>query len=282
MQPQTSLKTEMTRAIHHEQTFISSPVGSNHFVWSIAIILSLLVHFALFIPHNKPYNAQPDMLIQKTITHVNFAHITPPPMTIAQPQVEKIIAKPIIPPVTVKPIEEKTAEKKPEAILKKKAKPRTQKIPKPKPKPKVNSKVQPKPEIKLKKMQPTVKKRQTETMANIADTHNKLKTSPLKSQADKRLLEQTRKTYKALLMRHIEVHKHYPRVARKRKIEGKILISFSLLDTGQIKDLLINGKRSILKKATANAIDAALPMPQPPKSLAAPLQIKFYMNYYLK
>ncbi|MCN4144990.1 MAG: energy transducer TonB [Thiohalomonas sp.] len=60
-------------------------------------------------------------------------------------------------------------------------------------------------------------------------------------------------------------------MARKRKIEGEIQVSFTLLPNGDIKNLMINGKRSILKKATKNAIDYALPM-----------DIKFYMNYFLK
>jgi len=106
--------------------------------------------------------------------------------------------------------------------------------------------------------------------------------SPIPSKADQRLIEQTRKTYQALLMRHIEVHKHYPRVARKRKVEGKIQVSFTLFADGSIKNLMINGKRSILKKATKNAINNALPMPQPPKQLSLPMEIKFYMNYFLK
>ena len=74
-----------------------------------------------------------------------------------------------------------------------------------------------------------------------------MSSSPIVTKPEPRI-EQTRVTYHALLMRYIEAHKHYPRVARKRRIQGKILVSFSLLKNVTIKNLLINGKKSILKK----------------------------------
>ena len=109
-----------------------------------------------------------------------------------------------------------------------------------------------------------------------------VKASPLVAEADARLIEQTRVSYHALLMRHIEVHKNYPRVARKRNIQGKILVTFTLFADGSIKNLSLSGKKSILKKATQQAVNHALPMPEPPKGLSLPMKIKFTMNYNLK
>ena len=107
------------------------------------------------------------------------------------------------------------------------------------------------------------------------------KPSPIVSKSDVLLIEQTRVSYQALLMRHIEVYKNYPRIARKRHIEGKILVSFNLTQGGKIKNLSVNGKKSILKKASEQAINNALPMPSPPKSLSLPMNVKFYMDYFL-
>lgn len=270
----------MTQVSLSRHLFWYSLLNSNRFVWSLAIVFSLTIHYFLFFHKNKQYNALPDMVIQETITHVRFSSVTPPPITVVEPQIEIPKPEPVIPPEPT-PVEEKiVAEKKPEPVIKKKVKPK----PKPKPKPKKKPKPKPKPKP-VKKVQ-KVKVKPTPAAQPVA--HNtippvkEVKISPVQSKADQRLIEQTRKSYQALLMRHIEVHKHYPRVARKRKIEGKIQVSFTLLANGDIKNLMINGKRSILKKATKNAIDYALPMPQPPKNLSLPMDIKFYMNYFLK
>jgi len=264
----------------HAYLLWDSLLNSNRFVWSTAIIFSLSIHYFLFFHKNKPYNALPDMVIQKTITHVRFTSITPPPLTVVEPEIEIPKPEPVTPPEPP-PVEEKVVEeKKPEPVIKEKVKPK----PKPKPKPKKKPKPKPKPKP-VKKVQ-KVKKKPTPPVQAVAQNTippvKEVVVSPVQSQADKRLIEQTRKNYQALLMRHIEVHKHYPRVARKRKIEGKIQVSFTLLGNGTIKNLMINGKRSILKKATKNALNNALPMPRPPKKLSLPMEIKFYMNYFLK
>lgn len=262
----------------------TSLLDSNNSIWIIAILLSLAAHAALFFQKNKFYNAEPSMSIQETITHVRFASISPPPVKVIEPEIKKPIPEPILPqPKTPEKIVEKqppeppvkpvVIEKKPRPKAKLKKKPTKKTIQQTKkktttPKPFIQEKitqVKPSPSLNTK---PQINKQ--------------VKISPLISQADQRLIEQTRKNYQALLMRHIEAHKYYPRVARKRKIEDKILVTFTLLAHGSIKNLQINGKKSILVKATKNAISHALPMPPPPKEINLPLAIKFNINYFLK
>ena len=244
------------------------------FIWFIAAAMSLSVLSTLFFHRHNKFNAAPSTIIHETITQVRFATLAPPPVTVVEPEVEQPEVKPVIPPEpVVKPEPEPKPRKKPEA------KPKKKKKPKPKPKPKVKKPaVKPKPPQKAFK---PVEQKQTVSQ-NIRPEAKKTVSSPVAATADPRLVEQTRMTYHALLMRHIEVHKRYPRAARKRKIEGVILVSFTLLKNGTINNLLINGKKSILKKATQNAINDALPMPKPPKDLALPMKVKFTMNYFLK
>ncbi len=244
--------------------FRPSLLNSDHSIWFIAIALSLLTHAALFLQKNLQLNAVPSMIIQKTITHVRFANLSPPPVTVVEPVVEIPKPEPVVIP-----------EKVPEKVVKKKPEP----IPKPKPKPKPKKKPAKKPPVKVKQ---TPVKPQPVSFTAKPQINKEIKTSPIVSKPDQRLIEQTRKSYFALLMRHIEVHKHYPRIARKRKIEGKILVTFTLLANGSINNLQVNGKRSILEKATENAVDGALPMPIPPGELDLPMDIKFTMNYFLK
>ena len=263
----------------------SSLLNSNHFIWLTAIVLSLLTHGILFFQRNSQHNAVPAMVIQETITHVRFASISPPPITVIEPEI--IIPEPE--PVVIPPkVPEKTVViQKPDPVVKpvvveKKSKPKAKKKKKPTPKPikqVQKKKTVQKPPVKVEK---TLVKPQATAFNTRPQINKDVKTSPIVSKADQRLIEQTRKSYYALLMRHIEVHKHYPRVARKRKIEGKILVTFTLLANGNIKNLQINGKRSILEKATKDAINAALPMPPPPRELSLPQEITFTMNYFLK
>lgn len=244
----------------------TSLLSSNHFIWFIAIILSLATHAVLFFQKNTQLNAVPAMVIQETITHVRFARVVPPPVTVVEPQIERPKPEPVSTPEIIK---KKTI-----------AKPKKKKKPSPKPKKQPKKKlIRQKPPVKVAKPQ---LKEQPTSFNTKPQVNKEVKVSPLASRADQRLIEQSRKTYHALLLRHIEVHKHYPRVARKRKIEGKILVTFTLLANGGIKNLHINGKKSILEKATKNAINHALPMPKPPNKLSLPLEIKFTMNYFLK
>lgn len=237
---------------------------------------------ALFILRQNKLNAAPAMVIHETITHVRFSTPAPPPVSVVQPVVEQPKAEPqkvekIIPP---EPVIEKTLLEKP----KPEKKPKKKKKPTVKKKPPLKRKIVKKKTLKakppLKKIK-VVEKQKTVSQNINPDLHKLVKPSPVAAKPDPRLIEQTRMTYHAMLMRHIEVHKNYPRVARKRKIQGQILVSFTLLDNGQVKNILINGKKSILKKASLQAIKDALPMPLPPGELSLPMEVKFNMNYSL-
>ncbi len=256
---------------------------NNYTIWLLAVILSLTAHALLFYQRNSSLNAVPAMVIQETITHVRFANIAPPPPTVIEPQVITPKTEPVVLPEL---IPEKVVEKiikKPEPVVVKQ-KPKARPHKKKKPKPKVIKPVRKKTLSK----KPPVKEKSRQLRPQVSSNPAKsapvkhIKASPIVARADQRLIEQTRMTYQALLMRHIEAHKNYPRVARKRKIEGKIIVSFTLLADGQIKNLRLNGKRSILQKASRNAIQAALPMPRPPSEISLPAEIKFVMNYFLK
>ena len=272
--------------ITNPSSFLRSILSHDSFVWFIAILLSCLVCSALFILRQNKLNAAPAMVIHETITHVRFSTPAAPPVSVVQPVVEQPKAEPqevekIIPP---EPVKEKPLIEKPKPKPKPGKKPKKKKKKIVKPKPPLKRKIVKKKTLKakppLKKIK-VVEKQKTVSQNINPDLHKVVKPSPVAAKADPRLIEQTRMTYHALLMRHIEVHKNYPRVARKRKIQGQILVSFTLLENGQVKNILINGKKSILKKASLQAINDALPMPLPPGELSLPMEVKFNMNYSL-
>ncbi len=89
-----------------------------------------------------------------------------------------------------------------------------------------------------------------------------------------------------MIMQHIEQYKTYPYIARKRHIQGKVKVSFDLQADGQIKNLILEGRHSILVRASRKAVKLALPMPmQGIDSLTSrmlPLKLSFYMDYQLQ
>jgi protein TonB len=235
--------------------------------WGIALIMSFSLH-ALFILYKNAHIVDaPASNIQKNITHISFSSYSPP----AEPEPEpepKFEPEPELRPL-------------PEPEPKPKTKPRQKLKPKPKPKAKPKIKPEPKPVPKPKQKKPLANVLPQQTLAAIST--KPISAKPRSEKTDPILLNQpqTRATYHALLLRHIEVHKIYPKAARRRKIEGKIRVSFTLFANGSIKNLQINGKRSILKKASRTAIDGALPMPKPPRNLSLPIKVEFTMNYFL-
>lgn len=261
-----------------QPTFWQSLRDNDYFIWFIALLLSLAIHIAFFLKPGN-INAAPSNVIKETITHVRFSTLAPPPVKVVEPVTEQPKPEPVVPPEPViikKP--EPEPKKKPRKKKKPKPKPEKPKKPRPEKPPVKKQTVQKKPPVKK---QPVVSK--PINSQNLKPQKNlSVSASPVVAKADPRLIQQTRMSYLTLLMRHIEAHKHYPRVARKRKIEGDILVSFTLLPGGKIKNLQLTGKRSILKKASQQAVNYALPMPAPPKSLSLPMEIKFKMNYFLK
>lgn len=82
-------------------------------------------------------------------------------------------------------------------------------------------------------------------------------------------------------MAHIESHKHYPRAARQRRMEGQVTVKFTLLASGRICDISITNGPKLLRIASQAALQKALPLPRPPDTLDFPLAIQFDMEYRL-
>ena len=243
-----------------QTSFWQSLKENDYFIWFIALLLSIALHIAFLIKTGNN-NATPSNIIKETITHARFSTLAPPPAKVVKPV---IIKKPEPKP---KPKKKPEKKKKPKKKVKKPEKPRQKKPP-------------------FKRKPPREKQKPVAQPTNSQNTKpvktQTVSASPVIAKADPRLIQQTRTSYLSQLMRHIEARKHYPRVARKRKIEGNILVSFTLLPGGKIKNLQVIGKRSILKKASKDAVNYALPLPLPPKELSLPMEIKFKMNYFLR
>ncbi|MBF0263979.1 MAG: energy transducer TonB [Gammaproteobacteria bacterium] len=88
--------------------------------------------------------------------------------------------------------------------------------------------------------------------------------------------------YRDKIMAIIEQNKYYPKIARRRHIEGNVKVQFKLLNDGKISQLESSEAQTILLVASKNAVNESLPLPLPPKSLNFPMEISFYMQFQLR
>jgi protein TonB len=193
---------------------------------------------------------------------------------LAQPEVVKEVKKP-----------------EPKKVVKQKPKPKPEKKPEPKPKPvekkiipvkKAQEKKEPEPEVEEEVVkeetvedepvkepvsQPIVK-RQT-----IAREENKITQDEIKAKQNLFFTE---------VRRRIDQNKSYPRVARRRGIEGEVEVSFYLLSDGNVKNIeFLNGKR-IFNKSIIKAIEDSFPMEVDTSLFKFPKKFKISVKYILK
>jgi TonB family protein len=94
-------------------------------------------------------------------------------------------------------------------------------------------------------------------------------------QRDKRL------RYIETLLRQIESKKYYPSVARRRGIEGRIHVQFTLYEADDIRNVEIDGDSGLLKRVSREALLAALPFTPPPEGVSFPLAVEYIMEFSL-
>lgn len=93
--------------------------------------------------------------------------------------------------------------------------------------------------------------------------------------------EGVRNAYLDSILRIIKSAKYYPRSARKRGYEDVVKVSFRLMEDGSIKDLLVNGRYSVLRSAAGDAVIQSCPFPIPPVSIDVPVLINYSMVFEL-
>ena len=131
-------------------------------------------------------------------------------------------------------------------------------------------------DIKKTENEPKVKKLEQELVQAILQSRGQL------SENKEAILAKKQQVYMQQLLAHIESRKYYPRSARSRGIEGNVQVSFELLADGSIKSLQVTEGRSVLQKATRQAVQSSIPLPLPPAELSVPRKIEFSIQYLLQ
>jgi len=215
---------------------------SDHFNWGVAILLSSLLYGAMFLQKGARMGTEISIAMSApVITRLTFNQ------TAFNQEV----------PPEVKPV-------KPQ--------------PRPKPKPEPVKKTRPKA-VAVKKVKPVEKIEKNEPIKQAAATLQSH--GQQVSVSSEKILQQKREQYLQKLLSHIESFKFYPRAARRRSMEGNVIIVFTLQDDGSYQRLVLGGKRSVLVNATRMALEAATPLPVPADDLELSRQIRFTMVYSL-
>ncbi|MEA1879338.1 MAG: TonB family protein [Campylobacterota bacterium] len=257
---------------------------------SISYILTTLLYLGIisgyYIVQKNSINKVVEPREKKI--QLNITQFIPPPPVETVEEIEPI--KEVEPP---KP--EPIVEKKPEPLpIKKIVKPKTIKtipILKPSPTPikKVKPTVKPKKKIikKVKKKKPNKKKVKKKIIKKVKQStrstkksttstiHKKTKKQNSASKANARNL------FYAKLRNKINNNKSYPRMAKKRGMQGKVNVSFRLLKNGRITNLKITGS-SLFKKSARKAVEASFPVSVKNIGFSLPDNVSFSINYRLR
>lgn len=84
------------------------------------------------------------------------------------------------------------------------------------------------------------------------------------------------------LRAHIEANRHYDQAARRRRIEGRVGVSFRLLPDGRVAALQLDSVQRLLTRSAEQTMAASLPLPPPPADMTDPREISFELVYALR
>lgn len=146
--------------------------------------------------------------------------------------------------------------------------------PKPKPKPEPRPEPRPKPEPRPEPAPPPPA--QQPSRAPVAAEQ------AVAGPPDPARVHRLREQYLSRLLAHIEAHKFYPTLARRRGLEGVIRITFTLGCGGGARGVRVAGGHDVLQKAAEEAVQKAQPLPKPPNEVPCPLQVIYGMAFNLK
>jgi protein TonB len=201
--------------------------------------------YVLFIFLYITYLNVPKPIIIKPKQVIKIALITPP--------APKIEPKPKLKPIVIPPKPKPKPKHKPKQKKKiKKSKPK----PKPKPKPrrkKIVKRVKPKPIIE------EVFKEEIIKRVEPIPTPPKVVKQPPPPPPPKPNLDAQKQLFLNKIRATINTNKKYPRVAKRRRIQGTVHVSFDILKDGTATNIHTSGASKVLQKAVKKSIKKSFP-----------------------
>lgn len=228
--------------------------------WIGAVVVSLGLHVALFLNSGARLgNPEAPARESYRATRVTFSSEAPADATVPVPEPQP--QKPEREEVPTSPVPEPEPEREAERV--------PEPVPEPAPEP---------PE----ETPPLAQAVATPPTASSSAAPPPSAAKGANSPDEMQLTERDKEAYLARLLAHIERHKRYPRVARRRGLEGRVEVSFRLLGAGNIEGLKAEGTLGPLRRAAEAAVRDSVPLPVPPEGMQLPLEVRFGMVFSLR
>jgi len=166
-----------------------------------------------------------------------------------EPKIEEIIEEPLPEPIVEKVVETPIV-KKPKPVIKKR-------IEKPKKKKVVKKKVTKKKKLKKKSSRQQASSKQSKST------------------------KAERNKFWTKLRMKIDQNKFYPRIAKKRAMQGSVKVKFTILANGNVGNISVSGSK-VFYNSARNAVKKAFPIDPKKSPISLPTSVNVPLNYQLR
>jgi len=231
--------------------------GPRHFTaYTITAIIYLLVVAAIYYSQTHHFVSSKES--KEKVIQMSLSTFVPEVLEVPKEVVEEPVVEPEVKEVIPEPIVEKVVEK---PIVEK---------------PKIEKK---KPEkVKPKKKKPVKKSKKKRVKKKTAKKNASKKQASAKQ--SKSTPAQRNKFWSALRTK-IDKHKFYPRVAKKRRMEGAVKVRFTILANGNVGHISLKGPK-IFYKSARNAVKSAFPINTKKSPISLPTTINLTLHYQIR
>jgi len=246
---------------------------------ALSFFITLLIYLSLFLLWNDYVSKMIAPLSQPSVSKItldlnDFVEETRE-AEVPVPEKEELPEE-VSPPE--EPIEEEPIEKKPiveEPLPEPVVEPEPKKpiVEKPEPKPVV------KPEIQKKSPRKITKKKRQKRKKPAVSKSRKSTSTPVRKKQRAHKGSRGNSQFVARLRAKINARKSYPRIARKRGMQGSVRVKFRITATGKLTGLSASGPRIFINSAK-QAVKSAFPLSTRGANL--PMTVSLTLNYHLK
>jgi TonB family protein len=220
---------------------------------SVILLISVIFHLLLLYKANHWYLATREVPQQQAINIHFHIHAAPQKEAAPTPQPKKII----------------TPKKEPQ-----------KKISRPKPRPEKTAprKVKKAPEPMKRIAQPLTPAPIPQPVEKTVSAEQTRSPIPAPQPVSRETL---RNQYLSKFLIWVEQNKRYPGYARQRRIEGDVEVRFQLSSELKITKLAVTGGHITLRRAARDTLFNSGPLPEPPKGIGFPINIRYKMRFSL-
>jgi len=233
-----------------------------HFISYFSTTLLYLAMAGLFFYSQQHMRVAVKKSEEKTIQMAMSTfvpEVTPPS---EEPVVEEEPLEEELPVIEPEIIEEPLPEKEPEI--------KEEVIPEP-----IVQKITPKPVVKEVKKKPKIKKKTKKKRVK----KKSVKKSVYSRQSKSSKAEKNR--FLANIRAKIDKHKSYPRIAKKRRMQGSVKVKFTILRSGKVGKISVKGPK-VFHSSARKAVKSAFPVNAKKSPISLPTNVNLTLRYQIR